>query len=113
MTVSGPCWTVRTTHTGYKAPMVLKRSTLPAAQPEPQPMAARVKYGWPVAGLVGAMSGAIKQTTQKSHRILIVVLSKPHKNRLRQIGDHPTPECFLLNLTRCLPGIHDKAVDLD
>ena len=32
-TDSGPCWTVRTTHTGNWLPMVLKRSTLPVAQP--------------------------------------------------------------------------------
>ena len=47
---------VRTTQTGNSAPMVLKRSTLPAAQPEPQPIAAIVKYGLPVAGLIGAVS---------------------------------------------------------
>src|SRR5574337_65600 len=47
---------VRTTHTGASAPMVLKRSALPAAQPVPQPSARTVKYGTPVAGLVGAVS---------------------------------------------------------
>ena len=48
-----PCWTVRTTQTGNWLPMVLKRSTLPVAQPLPQPSAGRRKYGTPVAGLLG------------------------------------------------------------
>ena len=51
-TDSGPCWTVRTTQTGNCAPTVLKRSTLPVAQPLPQPSAGSRKYGTPVAGLL-------------------------------------------------------------
>ena len=55
----GPCWTVRTTQTGNWLPMVLKRSTLPVAQPLPQPSAGRRKYGTPVAGLLGAQSALV------------------------------------------------------
>ena len=39
--------------------MVLKRSTLPVAQPLPQPSAGRRKYGTPVAGLLGAQSALV------------------------------------------------------
>ena len=38
--------------------MVLKRSTLPVAQPLPHPNAGRKKYGTPVAGLLGAKSAS-------------------------------------------------------
>src|SRR6218665_1096485 len=58
-TDSGPCWTVRTTQTGNCAPMVLKRSTLPVAQPLPHPSAGKWKYGTPVAGLLGAQSALV------------------------------------------------------
>ena len=50
---------MRTTQTGNWLPMVLKRSTLPVAQPLPQPSAGRRKYGTPVAGLLGAQSALV------------------------------------------------------
>ena len=42
--------------------MVLKRMTLPVDQPPPQPVASSVKYGWPVAGLIGEQSAAVLPT---------------------------------------------------
>ncbi|MNR56488.1 hypothetical protein D3C85_1770720 [compost metagenome] len=47
---------MRTIHNGPRQLSVLKRTEFPAAQPEPQPAARMVKYGAPVAGLIGAQS---------------------------------------------------------
>jgi rod shape-determining protein MreC len=44
-TVAGPCSTARLTHAALPQAAVLKRSTLPAAQPPPQPRAGMLKYG--------------------------------------------------------------------
>ncbi|MCY1302896.1 hypothetical protein D9M70_525790 [compost metagenome] len=38
---------------------MLKRTALPAAQPAPQPAALMVKYGAPLAGLIGAQSAPV------------------------------------------------------
>src|SRR5690554_8168477 len=55
-TVPCPLITVRTTHIGPRQASVLKRTALLAAQPVPQPAARMVKYGTPVAGLMGEQS---------------------------------------------------------
>src|SRR5690606_29481542 len=59
-TVPCPARIVRTIHIGPRQESVLKRMALPAAQPLPQPPAGMVKYGVPVAGLIGAQSAPVE-----------------------------------------------------
>ena len=59
-TVGSDCFTVRITQTGKFAAIVLKRSTLPFAQPAPQPSFFTVKQGEPVTGLIGAQSALVE-----------------------------------------------------